>query len=77
MRNRISIEGSYLIRSRALARFTAEGLLVDQPKVYGLKGWTGMLAWLAWILVVMAGPVQTSAFSDRTEPSVNVCQANP
>ncbi|RYZ68911.1 MAG: hypothetical protein EOP05_15640 [Proteobacteria bacterium] len=76
MRNRLNIEGSYLIRSQGLASFTAEGLLVDRPKVYGLKGWTGLLAWTAWILVVMAGPVQTSAFSDRTEPTVNVCQAH-
>lgn len=64
MRNRLTIEGSYLIRSRALASFTAEGLLVDRPKPYGLRGWVGVAAWVAWILLILAGPVQTSAFSD-------------
>jgi hypothetical protein len=72
----LSIQGSHLIKSASLASFTAEGLLVDRPKVYGLKGWMGFLAWTAWILVILAGPVQTSAYSDRTEPTSNVCRAH-
>ena len=72
MRNRLNIEGSYLIRSRALASYTAEGLLVDRPKPYGLRGWAGIIAWVSWIILILAGPVQTSAFSD-----LRTAQAKP
>lgn len=59
-------KGASLSMSASMASFTAEGLLIDRPKTYGLKGILGFIAWAFWILALMAGPVRTSAFSDIT-----------